>query len=123
MKYNFKLGQENLSRIDGAAGERVIASLQDVAPDIATYIIEFAFGEIYSREYLNFHQRELITISSLATQGGCEAQLEVHIHGALNVGATKHEIIETFIQLVPYIGFPKVLNAVQVAKTVFKTVE
>jgi 4-carboxymuconolactone decarboxylase len=61
----------------------------------------------------------MITISSLLTAGGCEPQLEVHINGALNVGITPEKIIETFIQCIPYTGFPKVLNAIFVAKKIF----
>jgi 4-carboxymuconolactone decarboxylase len=51
--------------------------------------------------------------------GGCESQLEVHINGSLNVGIEAKKIIEIFIQCVPYVGFPRVLNAVNVAKKVF----
>lgn len=63
----------------------------------------------------------MITLSSLLTAGGCEAQLEVHINAALNVGISKEKIIECFMQCIPYTGFPKVLNAVFVAKKVFET--
>ena len=62
----------------------------------------------------------MITITSLLVQGDTSPQLRVHINGALNVGLTKEEIIETFIQTIPYGGFPRVLNAVNVAKEVFK---
>lgn len=82
-------------------------------------MLEFAFGDIYSREELNLQERELITITSLLTAGGCEPQLEVHINGALNVGIAPKKITETFLQCIPYTGFPKVLNAVSVAKKVF----
>lgn len=61
----------------------------------------------------------MITLSSLLTAGECEPQLEVHIGGALNVEITPERIIETFLQCIPYTGFPKVLNAVFVAKKVF----
>ncbi|BEU88988.1 carboxymuconolactone decarboxylase family protein [Selenomonas sp. TAMA-11512] len=115
----FSLGDENLKMIDGAGGEAVIRSLQDIAPDVGKYIIEFAFGDIYSREGLSLEEREMITITSLLTTGGCEPQLEVHINGALNVGITPQKIVETFTHCVPYVGFPKVLNALFVAKKVF----
>ena len=115
----FKKGIERLNEVDGKAGEYVIDSLKETAPDLGTYIIEFAFGDIYCREGLSLQERELITISSLLTSGGCEPQLEVHINGSLNVGITPEKIIETFIQCIPYIGFPRVLNAVSTAKKVF----
>lgn len=113
-----KRGLELLGQVDGEGGERVIESISDIAPDVGRYIVEFAFGDIYARKGLKLRDRELATIASLCTQGSCEPQLRVHIQGALNAGLTKTEIIETFIQLIPYVGFPKVLNAISVAKEV-----
>lgn len=112
-------GVERLKEVDGHAGENVIASLKGIAPDLGKYIIEFAFGDVYCRDGLSLEEREMITITSLLTAGGCEPQLEVHINGSLNVGISPGKIIETFIQCIPYTGFPKVLNAVSVAKKVF----
>lgn len=60
----------------------------------------------------------MITITTLLTQGDTYPQLEVHINGALNVGLTKKEIIETFIQTIPYVGFLRVLNAIMIAKKI-----
>ena len=116
----FDKGMEMLRQIDGNAGESVIESLKDIAPDLGRYIVEFAFGDIYPRAGLTLEEREIITISSLLTSGGCEAQLRVHINVALNVGLSREKIIEVFIQCIPYVGFPRVLNAVTAAKTVFK---
>lgn len=115
----YQVGVAQLKKIDGVGGEKVIESLKTIAPDLGNYIIEFAFGDIYPREGLSLQERELITITSLLTAGGCEPQLDVHINGALNVGILPEKIIETFIQCIPYTGFPKVLNAVAVAKEVF----
>lgn len=112
-------GIKNLKEIDGKAGERVIESLQDIAPDVGTYILEFAFGDIYNKDTLSFREREIITITSLLTQGDTQNQLIVHINGSLNVGITEKEIIEVFTHCIPYIGFPKVLNAIAIAKEVF----
>lgn len=118
-KTRFENGMRQLQRIDGAGGETVIESLQDISPDLGKYIIEFAFGDIYTRNGLNLQERELITITSLLTAGGCEPQLRVHINGALNVGVTPEKIVETFLQCIPYTGFPKVLNAIFEAKKIF----
>ncbi len=115
----FTQGMEQLKAIDGKGGENVIRSLEDIAPDLGKFIIEFAFGDIYTREGLTTEEREMITLSSLLTAGGCEPQLEVHINGALNVGISPEKVIETFLQCIPYTGFPKVLNAVFAAKKVF----
>ena len=115
----FIQGMEQLKAIDGKGGENVIKSLEDIAPSLGKFIVEFAFGDIYTREGLTTEEREIITLSSLLTAGGCGPQLEVHINGALNVGISPGKVIETFLHCIPYTGFPKVLNAVFVAKKVF----
>ena len=114
-----EIGLKNLAKIDGAAAEVVFDSLKDLAPELNDLMLEFAFGTIYERGVLNFKQREMITITSLLTQGGCENQLRVHIQASLNVGLTQEEIIETFIHCAPYVGFPRVLNVIFVAKEIF----
>lgn len=119
MNEKFSVGEKILREIDGVGGEKVIESLQEVAPSVGKFIIEFAFGEIYSRGELNLAEREMITLASLLTAGGCENQLKVHIVGALNVGIPPEKIVEIFIQCIPYTGFPKVLNAIFVAKEIF----
>jgi 4-carboxymuconolactone decarboxylase len=115
----FRRGWERLSEVDAEGGQRVIESLQDVAPDLGRYVVEFAFGDIYSRPGLDLRQRQLITISALTTLGGAEPQLEVHINAGLNVGLSAQEIVEVMLHC-PYTGFPRVLNAIFVAKRVFE---
>ena len=114
-----EIGLKNLAKIDWTAAEVVFDSLKDLAPDLNNLMLKFAFGTIYERGVLNFKDREMITITSLLTQGGCENQLRVHIQASLNVGLTQEEIIETFIHCAPYVGFPRVLNAIFVAKEIF----
>jgi 4-carboxymuconolactone decarboxylase len=116
----YQRGWDKLKEIDGEAGEKVIKSLESIAPDLGKYIIEFAFGDIYSRPGLTSKQRQLVTIASLTTQGGCEPQLKVHIGAGLNVGLSPKEIIEAITHCAPYTGFPRVLNAMSVAKEVFE---
>ncbi len=115
----YQRGWEKLCAVDGQAGEKVIGALESVAPGLGKYIVEFAFGDIYCRDILTLQEREIITLSSLLTAGACEAQLHVHVNGALNVGIAPEKIIEIFMQCIPYTGFPKVLNAVHVAQKVF----
>lgn len=97
---------------------KISDDLQDIAPDVGKYIIEFAYGEIYSRAGLTNKQRALVTISSLVTQG-TEPQLELHVNTGLTAELTKEEIVESITHLIPYTGFPRVLNALTVAKKVF----
>jgi len=112
-------GMELLERIDGRGGKEVLRSLEEIAPDLGRYIAEFAFGDIYNRPGLSLEERELITLASLLTAGGCEAQLEVHLRAALHVGIPPEKIVEGLMQCVPYTGFPRVLNAVLAARRVF----
>jgi 4-carboxymuconolactone decarboxylase len=116
----YQRGWEKLKAIDGEAGERVIASLEDIAPDFARYVIEFPFGDIYSRPGLDLKSREIAVIAALTTLGNAAPQLKVHIHGALNVGCTRAEVIEVIIQMAVYAGFPAALNGLFAAKEVFK---
>nr|WP_303984357.1 carboxymuconolactone decarboxylase family protein [Niallia circulans] len=95
-------------------------SVKGIAPDLGKYVVEFAFGNIDSRKSLDLKQRQLVTNATLATQGGCEPQLNVHINAVLNVGLTPNEVIEAITHCVPSIGFPRVLNATLVAKQIFE---
>ena len=96
----------------------IAGDLSELAPDLDNFIVEFAFGEIYSREGLTNHQRTLVTISSLVTLG-TEPQLALHTNVGLNIGLTPQEIVGTVVHLIPYAGFPRVLNALRVVKKVF----
>jgi 4-carboxymuconolactone decarboxylase len=97
---------------------KIAENLQDLAPDVARYIIEFAYGDIYARPGLTKQQRAPITISSLVTLG-TDPQLELHVNTGLTAGLTKQQIVEAIIHLIPYVGFPLVLNGLNVAKKVF----
>jgi len=113
-------GWEKLKEIDGDAGEKVIESLKDIAPDLGRYIIEFAFGDIYARPGLDLKSREIATVAALTALGNAQPQLKVHIHGALNVGCTREEVVEVILQMAVYAGFPAALNGVMAAKEVFQ---
>ena len=114
-----KLMEYTLSSNDDISTHLKISDdLEEIAPDVGKYIIEFAYGDIYSRDGLTNQQRALVTLSSLVTQG-TEPQLELHINTALTSGLTASEVVEAIIQLIPYTGFPRVLNALTLAKKVF----
>ena len=112
MGSNYRRGLELLAEVDGEGGVGVIESLSDVAPDVGRYIVEFAFGEIYNREALSLRDRELATIASLCALGGCEPQLTSHAKGNMNLGNDKAFLMRVVSQCLPYIGYPRSLNAV-----------
>ncbi|PTQ69097.1 carboxymuconolactone decarboxylase family protein [Pseudomonas sp. GV071] len=115
----YERGLAKLREIDGEAGERVVASLSDIAPDFARYLIEFPFGDIYSRPGLDLKSREIAVVAALTAMGNAAPQLKVHIQGALNVGVSRQEIVETIMQMAVYAGFPAALNGFAAAREVF----
>jgi 4-carboxymuconolactone decarboxylase len=112
----FERGAARLAEVDGGAGEEVVAPLGD----LGRYIVEFAFGDVYSRDGLSLRDRELATVAMLTAMGGREPQLRVHVGAALNVGLTEREIEEVIIQTVPYAGFPTAINAMNVLEEVVR---
>ena len=116
----YQRGWEKLKEVDGEAGERVIESLAHIAPDFARYLIEFPFGDIYSRPALDLKSREIAVVAALTALGNAAPQLKVHINGALNVGCTRQEVVEVVIQMAVYAGFPAALNGLSTAQAVFK---
>jgi len=115
----YERGWKKLKEIDGEAGERVIESLKDIAPDFARLLIEFPFGDVYSRPGLDLKSREIAVVAALTALGNAAPQLKVHIHGALNVGCTEQEVVEVIMQMAVYAGFPSALNGLFAAKEVF----
>ena len=119
----YERGLEKLKEIDGEIGERVVASLADIAPDFVRYLIEFPFGDIYSRPGLDLKSREIAVVAALTAMGNAAPQLKVHIQGALNVGVSREEVIETIMQMAVYAGFPAALNGLFAAREVFASLD
>ena len=71
------------------------------------------FGDYYTRNGLDLKTRELLTFSILISLGGCEPQVKGHVHGNLNVGNDKQVMLEVVTQLLPYVGYPRSLNAIK----------
>jgi 4-carboxymuconolactone decarboxylase len=115
----FERGLRALAEIDGQAGQKVIDSLADIAPEFSRYLIEFPFGDIYSRQGLDLRSREVATIAALTALGNAAPQLKVHIEAGLNVGLSRDEIVEIIMQMAVYAGFPAALNGLFAAKEVF----
>ena len=119
MDERYARGLRKLKEIDAEQVGRIVASLQGIAPDFAKYLIEFPFGDIYSRPGLDLKMRQIATVAALTALGTAAPQLKVHIHGALNVGCTQAEIVEVIMQMAVYAGFPAALNGLAVAREVF----
>ncbi len=122
-KDRFETGKQTFEKITGDVGKKFLENLRTVAPDFADYLVEFPFGAIYSRPGFDIKTREIITLSSLATQGNAAIELKAHIKLALNAGVTREQIIELFMQISVYAGFPAAVNAMLAAKDVFKELD
>lgn len=82
------------------------------AGHINKWLAANCFGDYYTRGGLDLAQRELITFCFLAAQGGCEPQLTAHAKGNMNMGNNKEFLIKVVSQCLPYIGYPRSLNAI-----------
>lgn len=114
--------EKGLNNIEQLYGERGTSGLKEnakLATKFDEYICDFAYGDIYSRNSLSLQQKQLITISSLITQGCVHDELKMHILGGLNAGLTEEQILDICVHCVPYVGFPRVINALKTAHSVF----
>ena len=82
------------------------------AGHINRWLAANCFGDYYTRTGLTLAQREMITFCFLAAQGGCEPQLTSHARGNMNLGNDKEFLIRVVSQCLPYIGYPRSLNAI-----------
>lgn len=97
-------------------GAEHILSMRKNAPEelkhIQDYLSANCFGDYYTRGGLNLRERELVTFATIASLGGAEAQLKAHARANLNVGNTRKTLLDAITQMLPYIGYPRTLNAV-----------
>ncbi len=119
----YELGFEKFKEIKGEKAEEAIERLKELDPDLARHVMEFPFGDVYSRPGLNLRSREIATIAALIALGNAPLQLKVHIKSALLARVSRQEIIEIIIQMAVYAGFPAALNAMRAAKEAFLEIE
>ena len=115
----YAAGLARLEQVDGRGGEQVLESGRAISPDFARYLVEFPFGDIYSRPGLDLKQREIAVVAALTAMGNAAPQLRVHIGAALHVGCTRQEVLEVIMQMAVYAGFPAALNGLFAARDVF----
>ncbi|MCW2922631.1 MAG: carboxymuconolactone decarboxylase [Thermoleophilia bacterium] len=116
-------GWATLTRVNGTDDPRVVRRLRELAPDVARHVVEFGYGDMYAdrpTDVLDERQRQLVTLGALAAMGGCEDQLAVHANVALEVGLTPDQVVEAITHALPYVGFPRTLNAMEAVRTVFE---
>jgi 4-carboxymuconolactone decarboxylase len=115
----YQIGWECLKKLDESAAIKVQESLNTISPELNQFIIEFGYGEVYSRPDLDLKSRQIATVAALAAMGTAPDQLKFHIGAALNVGCTPNEIIDVMYLISVFSGFPASINGIKVAETVF----
>ncbi len=117
----FRDGLAAQKTIFGDSIDQMHAATSESQKDIMiNYLSAFCFGDFYTRRSLDLKTRELLTFSIVSTLGGCEAQVKAHVQGNANVGNTKQNLIDALAQMLPYIGFPRTLNALGCVNTVLQ---
>jgi 4-carboxymuconolactone decarboxylase len=110
----YERGLKKMAEVYGVDGGEFVEALHD----LGRYMVEFPYGDIYSRDGLAVRDREIATSAMLTALGGREPQLRVHFAAALNVGLTPAELEEIIIHTVIFAGFPTAINAMNLLHTV-----
>jgi 4-carboxymuconolactone decarboxylase len=97
--------------IFGDAIQKMREGTQSNQQHIQYYLSSFCFGDFYTRGGLDLKTRELLTLCIISALGGAEGQVKAHVHGSTNVGHNKETLIAAITHCLPYMGFPRTLNA------------
>lgn len=113
---------------DGSAAQtKLFGNLGDTKPAKdevrlgRSFLPDYCFGDFYTRTGLTLEQHELLTWVCIATLGGAESQLTGHTNGNKNAGKSKEYMLEVLTDIMPYIGYPRTLNALNIINTVYDT--
>lgn len=109
----YEKGLEVQKSIVGKRIEKMYAESPANQLHIQKYLSANCFGDYYTRNGLDIKTRELLTFSMILSMGGCEPQLKGHIQGNLNVGNDKRTLLRAVTRLLPYVGYPRTLNAIR----------
>lgn len=107
----FEEGLKVQKSIFGDVIDRMRDSAAEDLKPVQDYLSAYCFGDIYTRDGLDLKTRELLTLCILVSLGGCESQVKSHLFGNARVGNSRGTVIAALIQCLPYVGFPRTLNA------------
>lgn len=113
-------GIEVQKSIFGEVIDKMRASAQGYQKAMQDYLSAYCFGDTYTRKGLDLKERELITFVCISALGGCEGQVRAHLGGNISVGNSKELLISAVYQILPYIGFPRSLNAIAAINDISK---
>ncbi len=112
-------GTKKFMEVMGQTPEQLERGFADLAPGVATFILETIYGEIYQSPTLDNRTRQIVTVAALATLGTAGPQLRNHINAALRTGVSRQELVEIMMQLLPFVGVPAAINGVAACREVF----
>lgn len=117
----YEAGFRKLEEIVGTTtAEAALKAFDDLDPDIGRYLAESIYGDLYQRPGVDLKTRQLCTVAALTCMASFKPHLKTHIAGALNVGATRAEVIEVILQMAAYAGFPAATTGLAAAREVFE---
>ncbi len=105
-------GEQMVMKLNGDRMKQILSQVPEDEYDLRVNdLYDFCFGDFYTRSGLSLKDRELVVFGAIATLGGCEAQLRSHIGANLREGTTKAQLVDALRVMLPYLGFPRTLNA------------
>lgn len=119
----YERGKRVLAEVEQNPDGSVLDAVAALSPDLERFVVEFGYADVYDRPGLPRPERQLATVAALAALGNAPSQLRFHVNGALNVGCSPEQIVESFVHVTIYAGFPAALNAVTAAREVFSSRE
>lgn len=119
MAGSYQKGMDQGRKMLGSRWDRIVEALEKVDVDLTREVVSYAYGEIYPRPGLDLRSREIMAITALTMQG-LGPQLQTHVHAALDAGLGEAELMECFLHLALYAGFPTALFGATQARQVIR---
>jgi len=119
-KTRYEAGADQLRVLNSDQVEILEKTFADISPDMAKFVIEYGFADLYARPALDLRYREIATIAALTAMGNATSQLAFHIKAGLHIGVTRSEIREIMILMSVYAGFPAAINGTLALKEVLE---
>ncbi len=112
-------GAKKFAEIMGHPSEQMEKNFTDLAPDLATFILESVFGDVYQDATLDNRTRMIVNVAALTAMGTAQPQLRNYLNAALRAGVSRQELVAIMVQLAAFAGVPAAINGVAACREVF----